>query len=151
MSKSWKWFGGKQVIRTVAKGRPKQTGHAYDSEATLVEERVVLVRARNLSEALQKTEADALRYVELIDEVNAYGQRVSARCIGVSVYGTREVEVKPGFEVFSNSRVVPKSSQDDEVLDQVLGENDDPDLRISKFVDGDIWTKIVERITSGSS
>src|SRR4051794_8957759 len=44
----WKWFGVKTIFRVEASGTPRKTDDRFDPDVTMVEERVVLIRARSI-------------------------------------------------------------------------------------------------------
>jgi hypothetical protein len=112
---SWKWFGVKTLYRTRAVGRPKDVDENFDPDATLLEERVVLIRARNFDEAIEKAEEEARIYVNTPHGGNAYAQRVVQRYLRVS--DAYEMFEPPGSrrEVYSRTWVVPKSVGDSEL------------------------------------
>lgn len=51
----WKWFGVKTLIRWEAIGKPESIDENFDEDATLVEERIVLFKARSSDEAIKKS------------------------------------------------------------------------------------------------
>ncbi len=75
---SWKWFGVKTLYRSDATGRRKVTHPNYDPKTTLVEERIVLFRARTGQEAIRKAELEAREYARL-SHTNSFGQRVRTK------------------------------------------------------------------------
>lgn len=111
---SWKWYGVKTAYRTTAVGEPRNVDRYYDPEATLVEERVVLFRARSFDEALAKAEQEALRYVDS-DRFNRYSQRLRKRFLGRT--NAFELFEAPGagVEAFSLTEVVAQTVSDHEV------------------------------------
>lgn len=132
---NWSWFGVKTIYRIEAFGRPQAIDSAYDPDATLIEERVVLFRARSFDEAIRKAEKEALRYAAS-QHRNPYGQTVKMRyleaCNAFLLYELPGV----GVEVYSATEVVNKQIHDDEILDRKLGKqrgNDDRQQRL-KFL-----------------
>ncbi len=74
---SWKWFGVKTLTRWEAIGKPTNIDDNYDEEATLIEERIVLIKARSFDEAINKGEKEAKE--DLSEYKNFYGQKIKQR------------------------------------------------------------------------
>lgn len=83
MRPSWKWYGVKTLHRTMAKGRPIATDSLYSRTMTLVEERVVILKARNFDEAIKRAEVEARVYSRSCRHRNRYGQHVRSRYLGL--------------------------------------------------------------------
>ena len=77
----WKWFGVKTLTRWEAIGKPKSIDENFDEDATLVEERIVLIKARSFDEAIKKGEKEAENYLD--EYKNFYGQKVKQRYLKV--------------------------------------------------------------------
>lgn len=73
-SQKKKWFGVKTLYRACARGRPTKRDRHYQPDATLIEERVVLVRAADFDHALKGANREALAYARDGYE-NQYGQK----------------------------------------------------------------------------
>jgi hypothetical protein len=114
-SSVWKWFGVKTVYRTRTKGRPRHRDATYDPTATVVEERVLLFRARSFGEAIRKAEREARDYARFRYR-NAYGQTVITRYIGScnAFWAFCDAPVA-GAEVFSRVEEFPKSVRDAQI------------------------------------
>jgi Domain of unknown function (DUF4288) len=110
------WYGVKTLFRTEAVGKPIARDAAYDSTVSLVEERVVLFRARSFGAAIRAAEREARRYARR-GYVNPYGPRVLTRYLGAC--DAFELFGAPGerAEVFSMTEVVPKRVPDQAVVD----------------------------------
>lgn len=125
---NWSWFGVKTIYRIEAVGLPQVVDSAYDPDATLIEERVVLFRARSFDEAIRKAEREAMRYAASQHQ-NPYGQTVKMRylqhCDAFLIYESPGVNV----EVYSATEVVNKQIHDDEILDRKLGKQRGSDDR----------------------
>ena len=80
--KTVRWFGVKAVFRRVATGKPRSRDVHYDPDATLVEERVVLLRARTPRQALASLAFCSTRYARQPSHENLYGQSVRLRFLG---------------------------------------------------------------------
>jgi hypothetical protein len=135
---TWKWYSAKTLYRIKAHGRPREVDAGYKSSNTLVEERLVLFRARSFQEAIRRAEAEADEYVVQFTTVNRYAQRVSARRL-------RAVEVFEMFdppntkvEVWSQMRVASSSVSDQTLVEHRFGPKDQPQLEREQFVDGEI-------------
>ena len=78
---AWKWFGVRTSTRWEAIGKPESIDDNFDEDDTLIEERVVLIKARSFDEAIKKGEKEAKD--ELAEYKNFYGQRISQRYLEV--------------------------------------------------------------------
>jgi hypothetical protein len=112
-----KWFGVKTVFRSRAVGAPKFKTADYDPKATLVEERVVLVRARTFDSALRTAEREARKYAKHVHP-NPFGQRVVTRYLEVCDAFEMFERPAPLVEVFSSTQLVPGSVGDRDILAQ---------------------------------
>lgn len=121
MRSAWKWFGVRTVYRIEARGRPAGTDANYSATMTLVEERVVVLKARSFQEAIQKAEAEAKRYAADHRHRNPYGQRVRARYLGYCDAYQSDEGVSTGAEVFSTSEVVARRVSDKAIVRRLLG------------------------------
>jgi len=118
------WYGVKTLFRTEAVGKPAARDRAYDGSVSLVEERVVLFKARGFDEAIRAAEKEARRYARR-RYVNPYGQRVVTRYLGAcNAFAMFEAPAR-GAEVFSLTEVVRKKVSDRTVLDRRLGQRVD--------------------------
>jgi hypothetical protein len=118
---SWKWYGVRTVYRSVPAGRPQGTDEDYAADVTLVEDRVVLIRARNFEEAIHKGEIEAKAYAAEALHRNPYGQPVQQRFLGYC--DAYELWAEPGasIEIFSSTEIVAKSESDSRVIDRFIG------------------------------
>jgi len=136
----WKWYGVKTLYRTRATGRPRIVDDAYDAAATLVEERVVLVRARNFDEAIAKAEAEARSYAASGGGSyrNRYGQRVTQRYLGAC--DAFELFDPPGAgrEIYSQTEIVSAEVSDDECARRRLGSERRPSRSRVKFFNAEL-------------
>ncbi len=113
-----KWFGVKTLFRTAAVGKPDAPNGAYNS--TLVEERIVLFRARSFEDAIREAEREARVYARA-SHLNPYGQRVVTRYLGACDAFELFDPPRAGAEVFSTTEVVAKRVSDKGVVNQRLG------------------------------
>ncbi len=76
------WYGVRTLYRITAKGKPKSRDEHYDSDATLVEDRIVLIQAVSFHDAIKQGTKDARSYCRRTKVVNIYGQKVVTRFLG---------------------------------------------------------------------
>jgi uncharacterized protein DUF4288 len=114
------WYGVKTIFRTAAAGAPVAKDASYDPSVTLVEERVILLKARTHAHAIRQAEREARAYAA-DRHVNPYGQRVITRYLGAC--DVMELFSPPGVgsEVFSTTEVVHRRVTDKSVVNQRLG------------------------------
>ncbi len=122
MAPVWKWYGVKTVYRLEPAGPPEATDKDFWGEGSLVEERIVVFRARTFSEAIRKAEREATAYAASIRDRNPYGQRLVTRYLGAcDAYEMTDAPLTSGSEVFSMTELVRRSVKDDAVVDKRLG------------------------------
>lgn len=145
---AWKWFGVKTLTRWEAIGRPKFIDENFDSDATLIEERIVLIKARSFDEAIRKGEKEAKR--NLSRYRNFYGQEVKQRYL--EVCDAFELFDKPnenGVEVFSLIETVSKKIKDSVLIENKFGKNESPESfarKREKFWDAELLVKVDDKI-----
>ena len=103
----WQWYGVKTFYATSALGKPRKKDRYFDPAVALLEERVVLIRARNFDEAIAKGEKEAKRYSSEFTPTNRYGQIVRQRYLGVADAYVLGDPPGNGREVFSRTELVP--------------------------------------------
>ncbi len=137
------WYGVKTLFRVEAVGKPIAQDSAYDGTVSLVEERVVLFKARAFGAAIRAAEKEARRYARR-RYVNPYGQRVVTRYLGAC--DAFELFEAPGAqaEVFSATQIVSRLVADRTVVNQRLGS------RVGKKADRARRRNILNREFSGS-
>jgi len=118
MRKRQTWFGVKTLYRQEASGKPRTRDRHYDPAVTLVEERVVLFRARSHAEAIRKAEREASRYAASFRERNVYGQRLRNRFLGA--LDSFELFENPtsGEEVFSTTFLARGNVSDQRLINR---------------------------------
>lgn len=121
MRNTWKWYGVKTLHRTQASGRPLGTDKAYSRNMTLVEERVVILRARSFDEALRRGESEAREYARECWHRNPYGQAVRSRYLGYCDVYLLDDAPGNGTEVYSTTEVFPRKQSDDTVCRRLIG------------------------------
>jgi len=117
------WYGVKVIFRTTPSGKPKAKDRAYRRDMTLVEERVVLFKARSFKQATRLARQEARSYVRG-SHINPYGQRVFTRFL--KAYDVCQLYEPPehGKEVFSMTEVVSRRVPDKTVVDQRMGRDE---------------------------
>ncbi len=126
------WYGVKTIYRIEATGRPKGADEAYDAEATLLEERIILVQATSIQKAIDKAERDAHEYADGFEHENPYGQQVRCRYLGE--YDVFEMLTKPAdrVEVYSRTELVSKKVKDKTLGDWAFGTEDEKEAPLRK-------------------
>ncbi len=120
---SLRWFGVKTLYRTSALGRPKATDRYYDPLTALLEERVVLFKARNFDEAIRKAEREAGSYTKS-SHLNPYGQKVKTVYLGhVDAFELFDPPAQ-GVEVFSSTDLIRKRTDMRTVTERKLGKKE---------------------------
>lgn len=152
---SWKWYGVRSLYRLVALGRPKNPSASYAPDATLVEERIVLVKARNNEEALRKAETEGKNYARSIRHTNGYGQRIKNRILKVLDAYELFDSLSSGAEVFSTTEEIDASIPDEQICKRLIGfgepldQENDPWRRF-KFVDVKVVKQMLEHFQKSS-
>src|SRR5689334_15037170 len=124
------WYGVKTLFRTAARGKPTSRGQAYDPDVSLIEERVVLFKARGFDAAMRAAEKEARSYARA-RHINVYGKEVVTRYLGAcdafELFDAPNVLV----EVFSTTDVVSKRISDRSVVNARFGRtvNDTADMK----------------------
>jgi hypothetical protein len=113
------WFAVKSLYRSEIVGEPRVVDEDYDPDGTLVEERVILVRATSHQKALRKAEVEAERYPS--QHINPYGQLVVWR--RAEFLDSFQLFDKPadGREVWSMMTVVSSAMTDEELAMRRFG------------------------------
>ena len=117
--RSGSWYGVRTLIRLIATGKPKRRDQHFDPDSTLVEDRVVLLRASSFKDAIQQAEKEARQYCRRTHFSNIYGQRVRLKYLGaVDAFSLSDHEPSPGCEVYSSMAIVPRSISDSKVIEE---------------------------------
>ena len=123
MAKHQSWYGVRTLYRISAIGPRRGTDHLFTASMSLVEERVVVFRARDGKEAIRKAKAEARAYAASAHR-NPYGQRVRTRAIGVlDAYDINE-KLREGTEVFSQTEVVSRKVSDATIVRRLIGQSE---------------------------
>lgn len=145
---SWKWFGVKTLTRWEAIGKPKSIDDNFDEDATLVEERVVLIRARSFDEAIKKGEKEAKEY--LSEYKNFYGQKVRLRYLEVcDAFELFDEPNENGVEVYSSIETVSEKVKDAVLVKNKFGKDESVESferKREKFWDAELLDKVDNKI-----
>jgi hypothetical protein len=140
------WYGVKSAFRV--RLFPKGV-NAKSAPRTLIEERVILVRADSFDAALAEGEAEARRYVARPRrrQTNAFGERILTAWLGD--LDAFQLFDKPadGAEVFSSTRLVPASKPDSAISNALFGPERKmrgEDLARLRFIGGKIGRELKE-------
>ncbi|MGE0267742.1 MAG: DUF4288 domain-containing protein [Candidatus Omnitrophota bacterium] len=98
----------KTIFRCFAAGRPDKPDQFFDPDATLVEERIQLVKAKSKEEAQKKAEKDANEYAKRVKFFNPYNQAVTLEYTGLCEVYEIERALSDMTEIYSNSKVMDK-------------------------------------------
>ena len=126
--KGWNWYGVRTLYRTVASGKAKNVDENFVPGATMVEERVVLFKARSGEEAISKGVREAKDYARSLRYSNLYGQRVRKRFLKVADAHELSDPPNAGVEVFSATELVDSSESDTQVLQRLIDYEEDKAL-----------------------
>lgn len=128
--KKLKWFGVKTLYRTTAKGRVRERDRNFDADAVLIEERVVIFRARSFAEAIRKAEREALASTKT-SWTSPYGQRVETEYLGACDAFEMFEAPRDGAEVFSRVETSSSKRSKRDIVYALLGpeEREPFDLR----------------------
>lgn len=118
------WYGVKTLYRWEATGDPVKIDGGYDEEATVLEERVVLIKAVSIDDAIEKAESEANVFSDQ-NYKNFYGQTVRTRYLGCcDAYDIGEDFIENGVEVFSSRESVRTSIPDSVLIDSRFGKEE---------------------------
>lgn len=113
------WFGVKSVYQLTATGEPKAKDKAYSEGATMVEDRVVLISARDFAHALKLGLKEAKAYAKQGFK-NPYGQKVVISVLGLDAFLIND-QLGESCEVFSSTEIMKKPLSKAKILDNRLG------------------------------
>ncbi len=119
-----KWFAVKTIYRSDTTQRPVKPDLNYDPDATSLEERILLIKARTRREAQAKAEKEARLYADRLTCTNPYQQKVVTRYTGYcDIY---ELNHNPAdkAEVYSASRIVSRRIKDRKLARIYTGRHD---------------------------
>jgi len=131
------WYGVKTLFRTRATGRPRDVDSAFDPSIDLIEERVVLFRAKGFDDAIARAENEARCYAADTHR-NPYGQKVVTQYLGACDAFELFDSPAVGVEVFSSTTLVPSTDRRRALVDRWFGAPEhSADKRRRKFQNRD--------------
>jgi hypothetical protein len=146
---AWKWFGVKTLTRWEAIGQPQTVDENYDDDSTMLEERVVLIKARTFDEAIRKGEKDANENSS--DYRNFYGQTVRLRYLECcDAFELFEEPTQNGVEVFSSIETVSSKVKDSVLIDRKMGTKESIESftqKREKFWNAELLDKVDNQLT----
>lgn len=143
---AWDWYAVKTLYRVEASGEPDFTDVGFDEQITLIEERVVLFKARSFNEAIRKAEKEAHSYAKNWKLVNVYGQQVTGRYLGsCDAYCLYDPPAN-GIEVFSATELWSENVADETLIDRKLGKEEakTKSRKRYKFFHKELWERYRE-------
>jgi hypothetical protein len=147
---SWKWYGVQSLYRFVALGAPKNPDASFVPDATLVEERIVLIKARCDKEALKKAKEEGRNYTGSTRFTNGYGQKVRVRMLKALEAYELDSFPREGEELFSAMEEIDASIPDERICERPIGSGESlyrNDLwRRYKFIDENVVRLILEHL-----
>lgn len=120
-----KWFSIKTVYLSSTIGLPSNVDSFYDPNAGILEERIILVKAKTIKDAIKKAKTEAKKYASQPNYKNCYGQTVICRYL--NGYDAFELYDDPPFdlcEVFSANRIIDKRKSKKVLNNLVMGEKE---------------------------
>lgn len=132
------WFGVKSVYLLTADGKPKTKDASYKNVTSMVEERVVLISAKDFEHALNLGQKEAKEYASASFE-NPYGQTVSMKVLGLDAFLLSD-KIGDHAEIFSSTELLEEKISPKAILNHRLGRDpgkNDVKLR-RKFSDGSL-------------
>jgi hypothetical protein len=145
---AWKWFGVKTLTRWEAIGKPTFVDENFDEDATLVEERIVLIKARSFDEAIKKGEKESENY--LAEYKNFYGQKVKQRYLKVcDAFELFDEPNQNGVEVFSSTEMVSRKVKDSVLIENKFGKDESVESfkrKREKFWNAELLDKVDNEI-----
>jgi len=112
------WYGVKTIYRSRCSGKtPRPKG---GTPSTVVEERVVIFRARSFAEAIKKGEKEAKEYCNW-KYTNPFGQKVKTKYLGACDAFILLDPPKSGTEVYSGMNVADPKISDSRVIENSFG------------------------------
>lgn len=102
------YYAVKTFFRSICQGRPERPDKYFDPDATLVEERIQLIKAKGVAEARKKAEKDAVEYARRILYKNPYNQQVTLEYMGLCEIYEIQQPLADKIEIYAASRIVSR-------------------------------------------
>lgn len=95
------WFGVKTFYVSETSGRVENRDRFYKKESVMLEERVVIFKAKNFDAAIKLAESEAKKYAKC-KHINPYRETVTCKYIDIyDAFKLYDDPTLPGAEVFS--------------------------------------------------
>lgn len=128
----WKIYAVKTIYRTKAIGKPTATDKYYRRALDMIEERIVLIKARSFSEAIKKGEKEAIKYTSTEHHINPYGQKVVQKYIGsIDAFETFE-DMAENKEMYSSTHLVPAAWSNKTITARMFGPEHNNERQLRK-------------------
>jgi hypothetical protein len=102
------WYVVKTFYRSIAEGRAEKPDRYCDPEATLLEERSLLIKAPHKTEAIKKAEKEALDYAHKVGYQNHYNQTIRTQYLGLYDIYKVDGSLQDKKEIFFTNRIINK-------------------------------------------
>lgn len=103
------WFGVKTLYASEASGKANNKDKFYKKTSVMLEERIVIFKAKSFDEAIKLAEKEARNYSKY-SYINPYGEKISTRylnnCDAFELFDDPE----SGMEVYSATEILLKKS-----------------------------------------
>jgi hypothetical protein len=136
-----KWFAVKTLCRTWPSGRPRARDRSYTPGLAAIEERIVLIRAKDGPSAIRKGLREAERYAKGPRTTNVYGQRISTEVLRFAQSYELSDQPADGVEVFSAIEIVSSRESASATIRRKAGRSSGPEV-LPVFVAGFITTRL---------
>lgn len=128
-----KWFGVKTLYRAKRIGKPGNIDEHFDKSIKLIEERVIVLKAKSFEDAIEKAEKEAREYVKTRDGCNSYKQAIKWEYVGDcdSFWLYKDMHASDEYkEVYSKTHIFKITESKSNIADRLLGVMDeDPNIR----------------------
>jgi hypothetical protein len=121
------YFGVKYLVRAKVLGKPKGVKRTFKSTMDLLEERVLIIRARKVDDAFKKAEREQARYCRR-SYVSTYSQKVvfePIACFDSFSLSSDDLRVRilkgDLAEVYSRTELVRKTEADEMIVNRLFG------------------------------
>lgn len=119
MAKKHVWFGFKGIFKLTQKGKPKRGKAKYIEDTTFLEERIIILKARDFDHAIELGEKEAFDYED--NYVNVFGQNSSITYTGICDAYMMFDDPDNKKEIFSSIKIFDDKLSRKEIGDSTLG------------------------------
>src|SRR5438309_1973361 len=115
------WFAVRTFFRTRIVGRARKIDSQFVRGIAGIEDRIVVLRARNRKSALEKATASARKYARDNRWKNCYHQDIITEMLPVSYSYELDDNIEDGSEVYSNTEIVRAGESNKSIIGRKLG------------------------------